>query len=106
MDGSICAGIIFIIVGILNMMGNTKIIHSYHRKRVSEENLKPFGKTIGIGTITIGVGFIAFGIFTLLEDLLEIDALDYLGIASLVVLAIAGLGIIVYAMKKYNGGIF
>ena len=106
MDGSIYAGLIFIVIGILNMMGNTKIIHSYHRKRVSEENLKPFGRMIGIGTIIMGVGFMLFGGLTFLEDMLAFGALDIVGIVALVACAIAGLGVIIYAMKKYNGGIF
>ena len=88
------------------MMGNTRMIHSYHRKRVSEENLKPFGRMIGIGTIVIGVGLIAFGGLSFLATTLANGALETVGIIALATLGVAGLGVIAYAMKKYNGGFF
>lgn len=55
-------GIILCVLGCVNMTGNISSLHWYHRQRVTEENRKPFGKLVGLGTLTIGVAIILFGI--------------------------------------------
>ena len=92
-------GLALIVVGIFNMKGNISMLHSYHRKRVKEEDVIPFGKRVGIGSIIIGISIIVAGIFTIL---------NYTNISN-VVLSIGitmGITIIFYAMFKYNKGIF
>ena len=49
----IVIGLALIVVGIFNMKGNISLLHSYHRKRVKEEDVLPFGKRIGIGSVII-----------------------------------------------------
>ena len=39
---AIIIGVICIVIGILNMHGNISMIHSYHRKRISEADIIPF----------------------------------------------------------------
>ena len=56
-------GIVCVIIGILNIRGNVSMLHSYHTKRVKEEDKVPFGRLVGAGTITIGVGLVIFSIF-------------------------------------------
>ena len=51
----IIIGLIIIIIGLLNMKGNISLLHSYHRKRVKKEDIIPFGKKVGIGSIIIGI---------------------------------------------------
>ena len=51
-------GVILIVIGITNYRGNISSIHSYHRHRVKDEDVKPFGRLMGSGTIIIGVGVI------------------------------------------------
>ena len=94
----IAIGIILIVVGILNAKGNISMLHSYHRKRVKEEDVIPFGKKIGAGSIIMGLTIIVAGI----TDLLSLD------IANIVLIIgfIPGIVLIVYAMMKYNKGIF
>lgn len=92
------AGLIVIIVGILNMKGNVSMLHSYHRKRVKEEDIRPFGQKIGIGAIIIGCTIIAAGVADLYFE----------NITNIILIAgfIPGFIFIIYAMLKYNKGVF
>ena len=54
----IIIGLVLIVIGIFNTKGNISLLHSYHRKRIKEEDIKPFGKKVGIGTIIIGITII------------------------------------------------
>lgn len=94
----IAIGVILIVVGILNAKGNISMLHSYHRKRVKEEDVIPFGKKIGAGSIIMGLTIIAAGI----TDLLSLNIANIV----LVVGFIPGIVLIAYAMMKYNKGIF
>ena len=99
-------GIIVSVLGIVNMTGNISSIHSYHKKRVKEENIKPFGKLVGLGTLIIGVALIIYGILHLIFELTNLEILVVIGTAELIVGILVGMIISFYAMKKYNGGIF
>ena len=99
-------GILIAILGIINMTGNISSLHWYHRQRVTEENRKPFGKLVGLGTLIIGIAMIVFGILFLLFEHTQIQAFVMVGVVELIVSIIVGMIISFYAMKKYNGGIF
>ena len=71
----ICIGIAFVVIGILNRKGNISMMHSYHRKRVSEEDKIPFGKLVGNGTITIGLTLVVYGAILIVHDLTKIEIL-------------------------------
>ncbi len=94
----IAIGVFLIVVGILNTKGHISMLHSYHRKRVKEEDVLPFGKKIGAGSIIIGLTIIAAGI----SDLLSLNIANII----LIVGFTSGIILIVYAMMKYNKGIF
>ena len=91
-------GFLVIIIGILNMKGNISLLHSYHRKRVKEEDVLPFGRIVGLGAIIIGCTIIAA----------SIAGLFYENITNIILIAgfIPGIGLVVYAMFKYNKGVF
>lgn len=55
----IIIGLIIIMTGILNMKGNTSLLHSYHRKRVKKE-----GSKVWIGIVIVGITEILASIFT------------------------------------------
>ena len=99
-------GIIVCILGVVNMTGNISSLHSYHTKRVSEENRKPFGKLVGLGTLIIGVALIIYGVLHLIFELTGMETLVVIGTAELIVGIVVGMAFSFYAMKKYNGGIF
>jgi hypothetical protein len=103
---AIIVGIVCIFLGVRNMMGDISTLHSYHRARVKEEDVKPFGKMVGLGTIIIGGGIILFGILSIIADLLTLSALVFVGTGVLIAAIVVGLVISFVAMKKYNGGIF
>lgn len=99
-------GIIVCILGVVNMTGNISSLHSYHTKRVSEENRKPFGKLVGLGTLIIGIALIIYGVLHLIFELTGMETLVVIGTAELIVGIVVGMVISLYAIKKYNGGIF
>ena len=99
-------GVVFIVIGIMNRKGNVSMLHSYHRARVSEEDMLPFGKMVGLGMLTIGVSLILMAVFSFLALRLNQPILTTIGIVCMVVGFVVGIAISFYAMIKYNKGIF
>ena len=99
-------GLLVCVLGIINMTGNISSLHWYHRQRVTEENRKPFGKLVGLGTLIIGLAMIVFGILFLIFEQTQLGALVIIGTVELIAGIIVGMIVSFYAMKKYNGGIF
>ena len=102
----IALGIVICVLGIRNMQGDISTLHSYHRSRVREEDVKPMGKLVGLGTIIIGVSVIIYSILLFVTLKTALDIFNLVGAALLIVGIVIGLVLNVYAMKKYNGGIF
>ena len=103
---SLIIGIVFIVIGILNMRGNVNLLHSYHRDRVKEEDKKPMGKRVGIAMLIIAFSIIANGVLSYLSLMFTNPILEYVGMGVLVVGLAVGLIINFCAIKKYNGKIF
>lgn len=99
-------GIIICVFGIINMSGDISSLHSYHRQRVTEENVKPFGRLVGLGTLIVGVSVLIYSFFILAFELTAVEILPVIGAAIMLVGIAVGLAVSFYAMKKYNGGIF
>ena len=94
------------VLGIINMTGNISSLHSYHRHRVTEEDRKPFGRLVGLGTLLIGIAVGAYGIFLWGFEKTQMDALILIGTLVLLAGIAGGIVISLYAMIKYNKGIF
>lgn len=92
-------GIIFIILGSINIKGNITTIHWYNRRKVSEADAPKYGKAMGLGTIIIGISMIFTAILQMIFDLESIFNLMLIGL-------IIGVAIMLYAQFKYNKGIF
>lgn len=99
-------GLLVCILGAINMTGNISSLHSYHRKRITEETRKPFGKLVGLGTLIIGIVMIVFGVLFLLFEKTQIELYVIIGSVLLIAGIIVGTVISFYAMLKYNKGIF
>lgn len=99
-------GLLLIIIGISNMMGNIHSVHWYHRRRVTEENVRPFGKLVGLGTVIIGIVVIVFGTLSFVYEKAQLSFVLTFGDVILVVGIIVGMILNFYAMIKYNKGIF
>ena len=99
-------GLLLIIIGISNMMGNIHSVHWYHRRRVTEENVRPFGKLVGLGTVIIGIAAIVFGILSFVYEKTQISFVLTFGTVIFIVGIIVGMILNFYAMIKYNKGIF
>lgn len=99
-------GVILSILGAINMTGNISSIHWYHRKRVTEENRKPFGRLVGLGTILAGISIILYGALLFAFEKTRISGLMIAANAILIVGLVTALSLNFYAMIKYNKGIF
>ena len=99
-------GIILCALGSVNMKGNIYSLHWYHRRRVTEEDRKSFGKLVGLGTLMIGAAIILFGILFWIYEATTMEIWVIIGTVILAAGIVAGLGLSFYAMIKYNKGIF
>ena len=99
-------GILISILGIINMTGNISSLHWYHRQRVTEENRKPFGRLVGLGTLVIGISMICYAALSLIAEIMENNIFVIFGSGLLIFGIVLGLGLSFYAMIKYNKGIF
>ena len=101
----IAVGIACFVIGIANMRGNISMLHSYHVGNIDEEKRLPFGKLIGKGMIVISCAIVAYGGLFIPAELTQ-DGI-YTVIANIVMAVgmVVGLGICLYAIKKYNGRI-
>ncbi len=92
-------GIFISVIGIVNMTGNISTIHSYNRRKVKEEDIPAYGRSVGLGTLIIGIAIVAD--YALM--LLDIDAaVPFVLIPAIII----GVIFILYAQFKYNGGLF
>ena len=103
---TILLGAFIVVIGMLNMKGNLSSLHWYHRQRVTEENRLPFGKAIGLGTVIIGAVLIIFGVLSFVAEFCDIAWLTVVGTAIMIIGVVIGLGLNIWAMIKYNKGIF
>ncbi|MBE5744131.1 MAG: hypothetical protein E7358_05395 [Clostridiales bacterium] len=103
---SFIIGIILIVLGVVQYRGNISSLHSYHRNRVSKEDVKPMGKLVGIGTLIIGIGLCLSGIFNAVAIIVEIQTFSVVGMILLGVSLTVGIIINFYAIIKYNKGLF
>ena len=103
---TLAVGVICLIIGRINLKGDISTLHSYHRKRVSEEDRLPFGKLIGRGMFSIGTAIILYSALSVITVITSIAAYTYIGMALLLAGLVGGIGILLYATKKYNKGIF
>ncbi len=99
-------GALISVLGVINMTGNISSLHSYHRKRVSEADRKPFGRLVGLGTLLIGASILTNGVLTLVYEKTQLAIYTFIGTAIVIAGIIAGLIITFIAMIKYNKGIF
>ena len=103
---SALVGVVCIAIGISNRRGNISSLHSYHTKRVSEEDRIPFGKQVGLGTILIGVAIVLYSILSAVAVYTDAAVYGTVGTAVMVAGLVIGLAITLHAMFKYNKGIF
>ena len=99
-------GVVCIVIGISNRKGNISLLHSYHTKRVAEEDKLPMGKLVGLGMMIVGVALLLAGGLSIAQYFTQ-EALY--AMLTTVVLAVGlpiGLGLNIYAIIKYNKGLF
>ncbi len=94
----IFVGIIVVVCGAIISSGRIEIIHSYNRKRITEETRKPYGKAVGTGCIILGAGITADGLISVLAE----------SFPPVITILCSGVGValIFYGQFKYNKGVF
>ena len=95
--------VLFLAFGIALYMGNTKLIHDYHRTKIKESEQKEYGRAFSKGMFAICATLLMSGIIALIDN-------EGWGLgASLIVLAagfIVSFIVLIKVQKKYNGGLF
>ncbi len=99
-------GALIIIIGVRNLKGDVASLHRYHRKRVSEEDRIPFGRKIGTGTVIIGCTVVVKACTWVAVEKWELPRMDTIGTVVLIAGLAVGFAFILYAMIKYNKGVF
>ena len=99
-------GVVIIVIGFINRTGNVSLLHSYHRKNVSKEDMLPFGKKVGIGMIIVGISIILLGLFGVISLLTANDIYYVIGTVISIIGITIGTIIALIAIKKYNKTIF
>ena len=102
----IILGILICFLGFSNMKGNISSVHRYHRKRITEENRLPFGKAIGFGTVICGASLTLSGCMTFASQKTQLAIFATAGQVILVGGVVVGIAISLYAIIKYNKGLF
>ena len=102
---TIVVGVIICFLAVRNMRGDVSSLHSYHRNNVKEEDIKPFGKLVGIGTLLCGISIILFSILQAVTLITGNDVFTIVGTFVMFIGLTVGIIITFYAMKKYNGSI-
>ena len=92
-------GICITILGIFNLKGNISSIHWYNRLKITEKNRKKYGKSMGIGSLIIGI---CMTITAILQMIFYNENIWYIT----VIVIIIGLIFMIYGQIKYNRGIF
>ena len=95
----IILGLALVPMGVMYMRGNFKTMRAHHWAKVSPENIKPFGMLVGLGTVILALGLIASGVLMLAGYATLVEAV-------LIAFAVIGLGLNIFVMCKYNGGLF
>ena len=99
-------GVLLIVIGIVHRKGNISLLHSYHRKRVAKEDILPFGKLVGLGLIIAGASLIVSGVLFFLFTALQGVVYYILANVALIGGMVVGIGVSIFAIIKYNKGLF
>lgn len=91
-------GIFISVLGIVNIKGNISTIHSYNRRKVSEEDIPKYGKAVGTGTLIIGISLVISYFTTFWSE----SIMDFIIFPAIAI----GFAFILYGQIKYNHGIF
>ncbi len=95
----LCLGMLLIVLGVLNFCGNIRSIHQYNRTRITEENRRPYGRTVGTGSMIIGA---SLSVTAILEMLIDGAFIYFITLGGCLI----GLALILYGQFKYNKGLF
>ena len=96
---AIVVGVFVCIFGIINIKGNISLIHWYNRAKVKPEDTKKYGKTMGTGSLIIGISII---LTSILHMIFKIESIFYITLVGLII----GIAFMLYGQFKYNKGIF
>lgn len=92
-------GLLCVVLGLLIWKKKkVSLIHDYHYRNVSSDDIPAYARIMGIGIILVGLGICVTGLLNLFES--------PFWWASLLVGCVTGLIVMNSAQKKYNGSWF
>lgn len=98
--GFAAVGVVLIVLGFLTWKKQTvAFLHSYHYRKVKEEEIPEYTKQMGIGQIIIGIAFCLAALLRFLSRRTASWVVFTVGLA-------AGLVFILKAQSKHNGSLF
>ena len=103
---SFLVGVVCILLGIGNAKGNLSSLHSYHTRRVAEEDRLPMGRLVGFGTILIGASIVVFSVLSIVTLLTDQQIFLVIGGVVMALGTVVGIALTLYGIQKYNKGIF
>ena len=101
----IIIGAACITVGIFNIRGNISALHSYHRSRVSKDDVLPLGRLVGLSLIIMGASIITFGALSIATVVCERSIFIIVGSAILLFGFAISIPTALYSIKKYIFGL-
>ena len=99
--GCMCAAL-----GVLIMKGNLSLLQYYHTHRVLEEDKPALAKKAGFGVLLCGASVMLFSVFATISIFTNNNLFIKIGTALLAACLIIGIFISLFAINKYNKGIF
>lgn len=96
-------GLIFLGFGIAIYKGHTGLIHDYHQKNISQNDLPAYGRKFSAGMFTMSAALFLSGIISMFG---ESKAVVLSSVAVMTVGFIISFVIFAKVQKKYNGGFF
>lgn len=96
----LAVGILLLVLGLLLCRKQSiSVLHDYHTRNVTREDVPAYTLLVGLGLIAMGAGCVLTGLIALLLE-------EPGGWLALPIGFLAGLILIGKAQKKYNGGWF
>ena len=93
----VIVGIVMAVLGLLTWKKQTvSILHSYHYKKVREEDIPAYTRQMGIGQLIIGIGLCLTG-------LIRFKTGTFISWVPFLAGSVAGFVMMDKAQKKYNG---
>ncbi len=93
-------GVLLIVMSyFIGIRKSVRLVHSYHYKRVSQNDIPSFCKGVGSGNLIVGIGLVIFPIMNFFIG-------EVIGLCVTGIMIVIGIIIAISTIIKYNNGLF